>query len=89
MAKKRSKRGASRSSSQSSAVRSTPEKMKKVVRSIVMFLALFAVSFVLYSVTSAGFWNDLFFLLVLVFGFIALAFFIVWLVLLYLKASGK
>jgi len=74
---------------QRAAVRATPSKLGKVLKNIFLFLALFVVSFILYKVTTNAFWNDLFFLLMLVAGFVALAFFIVWMVLLWLKAIGK
>ena len=99
MAKRRgktsSRRGQSRGRKSASrimpqaAVRATSSKMGKVVKNLIVFLALFVVSFVLYKVTTNVFWDDLFFLLMLVTGFVALAFLIVWLVLWWLKAIGK
>ncbi len=65
------------------------QKISIVVKNLIGFVILFLISFILFKVASAAFWNDLFFLLMLVFGFVGLAFFIVWLVLLYLKASGR
>ena len=91
MAKRRGARS-KRSAVQASrpvALRSTPEKIKLVMKNLIAFLIFFAISFIFYKVTSAGFLNDLFFLLVLVFGFVTLAFLIVWLVLLLLKAMRK
>ena len=76
----RSKRAATKAS-KTVAHRSTPEKIKLVVKNLIMFLIFFAISFIFYKVISNAFWNDLFFLFCLVFGFVALAFFIVWLVL--------
>ena len=84
----RGKKSASRTMPQA-AVRVTSSKMGKVVKNLIVFLALFVVSFVLYKVTTNVFWDDLFFLLMLVTGFVALAFLIVWLVLWWLKAIGK
>ncbi|OGJ12317.1 hypothetical protein A3K62_00845 [Candidatus Pacearchaeota archaeon RBG_16_35_8] len=100
MAKRRgrnlSKRGQSRGKRTSKTVsskpvmlRSTHEKIKAVVKYILTSLFLTIVSFVLYKVVSSPFWNDLFFLLLMVLGFVTLAFVIVWLVLLWLKTLGK
>jgi len=64
------------------------EKIGIVVKNFIVFIVLFIVSFILYSLSSAGFWNDLFFLLVLVFGFLSLALLIVWMILKLMK-KGK
>jgi hypothetical protein len=67
----------------------TPEqKVNAVIKNFVSFLILFIVSFILYGVTSVGFWNDFFFLLVLIFGFLALAFLLVWMILKLIKKKG-
>ncbi len=84
----RSKRTPAKASN-SAARKSMPEKIKLVVKNLIGFLILIAISFILYRVSSAVFWNDLFFLFSLVFGFVALAFFIVWLVLMLLKQMNK
>ena len=89
MAKRRVKKSAGKSIFSSPvALRSTVEKKKVVTKNFIMFISLFAVSYILWKVISAEFWNNLFFLLVLVFGFVSLAFFIVWMILLMLKAKG-
>lgn len=93
MAKRRKTRGASRAAK--SDVRgingSGPNKVKMVIQNFVVFLVLFILSFILYEVTklSASFWNDLFFLLSMIFGFISLALFISWLILLLVKVIRK
>ncbi|MEK6828722.1 MAG: hypothetical protein AABY15_01240 [Nanoarchaeota archaeon] len=89
MAKRRARNAKKRVSSQPVALRSTSEKIKIVTKKFITFLVLFAVSYILFKITSEGFWHDLFLLLVLVFGFVALAFFIVWMVLLLMKSMGK
>lgn len=87
MAKRRSARRAARASGAVNL--SMSQKIDMVVKNLIAFFILFAVSFILYKVTSAVFWNDLFFLLMLVFGFVGLAFLIVWLILMFLKASRR
>jgi hypothetical protein len=89
MAKRKSRKVAKRASSQPVALRSTSDKIKVVTKNFIAFLVLFAVSYILYKIVSSGFFNNLFFLLVLVFGFVALAFFIVWMVLLLVKSMKK
>ena len=70
-------------------LRSTAEKISVVIKNFITFLVLTVIAFVLYKVVESPFWNELFFLLLLIFGFVALAFVIVWLVLLWMKALRK
>lgn len=57
------------------------EKIGIVIKNFIVFFTLFIASFILYRLSSVGFWNDLFFLLILVFGFLSLALLIVWMIL--------
>lgn len=84
MAKKRSK-----TASKKVVAGTSEQKINAVIKNFIAFLILFIVSFILYEVTLVGFWNDLFFLLVLIFGFLALAFLLVWMILKLMKRSGK
>ena len=89
MAKRRGRKGSSASMLRKKGFVASSSKVSKVLKNLFVFLALFVVSLVLYKVTTNAFWNDLFFLIMLVAGFVTLAFLIVWLVLLWLKAIGK
>jgi len=86
MAKRRGKRSASGKANQQRAFGVDSSKTKKVINNLFVFFVLFVVSLILFNVVPDGFWSDLLFLLMLVFGFVALAFLIVWLILLALKA---
>ncbi|MEX2017119.1 MAG: hypothetical protein WD876_01460 [Candidatus Pacearchaeota archaeon] len=90
MAKKRSKRSRTRHiSSRSGGLRSNSDKTKLVVRNIITFAILGLVFFGLNQLVSGEFWMDIFQLLWLICGFVALSFVIAWFVLLWMKALKK
>ena len=55
-------------------------KFNRIIRSLLFFIILFIISLVLYSITTIEFWNNLFFLLMIIFGFISIALLIVFLI---------
>jgi hypothetical protein len=63
-------------------------KLGEVFRNLVMFVLLFAISYIL-SLVSGGVFVDVFYFLWIIFACISLAFFIVLLVLLFLKLIKK
>jgi len=63
-------------------------KLGLVVRNLIMFVLLFVISYIL-SLVSNGVWIDIFDFLWIIFGFIAIAFFLALLVLLFLKLIRK
>ena len=69
--------------------RSSGRKMKLVLRNLILFAVLSAVSLVLQDASGNVLMNQLFFLLGTLFGFVALAFLIVLLVLVFLRVLKK
>jgi hypothetical protein len=86
MAKRKAKR-AVKSNAQYKKISLMPisKKIDLVIKNFIIFLVLSIISFILYNLIPAGFWNDLFFLFLFVFGFVSLAFLMLWLVLRMLK----
>lgn len=87
MAKRRGGRRVTRASGM--AALPISQKLTFVVKNLIAFLILFAISYIFYKIIPATsiFLSDLFTLLMFVFGFVGLAFFIVWLVLMVLKGK--
>jgi hypothetical protein len=94
MAKKRGRRAGravSRHSRASpAAMKPVSDRIKMVTKNFSSFAVLAIISYIFYKfVFAAGFWDDLFFLLLLVFGFVALALLIAWMVLLLIRRRRK
>lgn len=70
-------------------VRASKRKINLALRNLVLFAIIAIISMVLRSVTSNVLINKFFFLLAIITGFIAVAFLIVLLIFLLLKAIGK
>jgi len=85
MAKKRMKR-AKRSSK---SFEPRKRKISVLLNNLLLFIALSLVSLVLTQFSSSAFFINLFSVLTIVFGFIALAFLIVFLVLILIRALSK
>lgn len=85
--KKRVKRKSK--SAKSNLVRATKKKLSLVLRNMIMFLVLFVISFILYNVSGKEFYQDLFFVLSMVFGFVSIALLIVLLILLFMRMLKK
>jgi len=64
-------------------------KMSLVLKNLFLFGVLFVLSLILYNATSVGMYEDLFFLLSMIFGFIEIAFLISLLVFVFLKYGQK
>lgn len=65
------------------------QKFTLVLRSLFLFIILFILSLLLYSLTSGSLWNNFFFLFVMIFGFVSLAFLIVFLIFVFYKLLKK
>ena len=70
-------------------VRASKRKINLVLKNLILFIILFVLSFVLYSVSEQEMYLNLFGLLSVILGFIGVAFLIVLLVFLFLKAMKK
>ena len=70
-------------------VRSSKRKINLVLRNLILFVVMSLISFVLYSVLINEIFKNLFSLLAMIFGFIAVAFLIILLVFLILKVMKK
>jgi len=70
-------------------VGSAKRKINLVLKNLVLFVVLSLISFALYSVSSNALFRNLFLLLVIVSGFVAVAFLIVFLIFLFLKVMKK
>ena len=70
-------------------VRASKRKINLVLKNLILFIILFVLSFVLYSVSEQEMYVNLFGLLSVILGFIGVAFLIVLLVFLFLKAMKK
>lgn len=70
-------------------VRATKRKIGLVLKNLILFVILALISFLLYSVSGKEVYQDFFYLLALILGFIALAFLIVLLILLFMRAFRK
>ena len=67
----------------------SPKKIKVARNSLVFFAVLSIISWILYSVTNVTIYENLFFLLAMIFGFVALAFLIAFLIFIVLRISKK
>lgn len=67
----------------------TREKKRLVFRNLILFALISIVCYILYTISNTGMFQNLFWLLSMVTGFVALAFLIVWLVFLLLKVMEK
>ena len=71
-------------------VRSSGRKIRVVISNLIIFTILSLVSWILFSVSGEGtLFNNLFWLLTFVLGFVAIAFLIVLVELIFLKGMGK
>jgi len=70
-------------------VRATKRKFRLVAKNLILFIILSLLSFLLYNVSSDQMYRDFFSLLTWILGFIAVAFFIVLLILFFLKVLKK
>jgi len=66
-----------------------PAKMNLALRKLILFAALFIISYILYGISSNELLSNVFWMLALITGFIALAFFIAWLVFIMIKVERK
>lgn len=64
-------------------------KVRLVQRKLVLFVILFVASYLLYKVSANVFLNSIFGIASIIFGFVAVAFLLVWLVFFFLKIFGK
>ena len=79
-----------KSSSRSSIKQFDPKrKIKIALRDLILFVLLSLISFILYSASGNEIYQDTFYLLGIVFGFVALAFLILYLALLFSKGKVK
>ena len=88
MANKRRKKASMRKSHQSARDISPgviEQRTKKAMKNFWASFIFFAISLVFYNYSTIIFWENTFFLLTAVFGFLALAFLIAWLVLVIVK----
>jgi len=69
--------------------RASGKKIGFVFKKLIIFVILAVASYLLYNVTPVGIWNNLFFLLTFVLGFVSLAFLIVLLILLIIKGLKR
>ena len=67
----------------------TPDKVNKVVKNLIMFVILFVFSFLLYSVSTNELYVNLFLMLSIVLGFVALAFLIILLSFIFMRIFRK
>ena len=70
-------------------VQPTKKKFSLVFKNLVFFVIFFVLSLILFTASSKEIFENLFLLLAIIFGFIALSFFIVLLVLWFLKLMKK
>lgn len=70
-------------------VRASQRKISLIFKNLTLFAILFLISFLSYSFLSNELYVNLFFLLTIIFGFIALAFLIVLLIFLILRIMNK
>ena len=84
--KKKNVKGISRSKR---LVRASKRKINLVLKNLILFIILFVLSFVLYYVSEQEIYVNLFGLLSVILGFIGVAFLIVLLVFLFLRAMKK
>ena len=70
-------------------VRSTKRKISLVLKNFVLFVVISLVSLALHSVSNNDLFKNLFLLLVIISGFVAVAFLIVFLIFLFLKLMKK
>ena len=89
MVKKRVKKVNRKSARKSSQLVGKKRKISVLLNNLLLFIALSLVSLVLTNFSSNDFFINLFSVLAIVFGFIAVAFLIVFLVLLLVKALKK
>jgi len=66
-----------------------PGKVNKVVKNLIMFVVLFVFSFLLYSVSVNELYVNLFLMLSIVLGFVALAFLIILLSFIFMRIFRK
>lgn len=85
---KRSNRNARRTASKN-LVRSNQRKISLVLKNLIVFAVLFVLSLVLYMGSSKDFYINLFAIFLIIFGFLALAFFIVLLIFIFMKALKR
>ena len=69
--------------------RATGKKMSIVIKNLILFVVLAIISYLLYNVSGSELLRQLFYLAAILMGFIALAFLIVLLVLLFLRLLKK
>jgi len=89
MVKKRAKRANRKSVRKSSPIAGNKRKISVLLNNLLLFIALSLVSLVLTKFSTNIFFVNLFSVLTIVFGFIAVAFLIVFLVLLLVRAFKK
>ena len=89
MVKKRVKRASRKAKKSSSPIAGKKRKVSVLLNNLLLFIALSLVSLVLTEFSSNVFFINLFSVLTIVFGFIAVAFLIVFLVLLLVRALRK
>jgi len=70
-------------------VRASQRKISLIFKNLILFTILFLLSFLSYNFLSNELYVNLFFLLTIIFGFIALAFLIVLLIFLILRIMNK
>lgn len=87
MAKK--KRVTKRDSPSKKLIRSTQRKVSLVLKNLILFIILFVVSLVLYAGASIEIYVNLFGILSIIFGFLALTFLIVFLIFVFMKVFKK
>jgi len=66
-----------------------PAKINLALRKLILFAALFIISYILYSISSNKLLSNLFWMIALITGFIALAFFIAWLIFIMMKVERR
>jgi len=69
--------------------RTSDKKIGFVFKKLMIFAILAIASYLIYTITSEGFLNNLFFLLTFVLGFVSLAFLIVLLIILIMKGLKR
>ena len=70
-------------------VRFGKKKFHLVLKNLILFAILFILSLVIYNVSNNEIYSDLFFLLSMIFGFVAVAFLIILLVFLFMRVMKK
>jgi lipopolysaccharide/colanic/teichoic acid biosynthesis glycosyltransferase len=83
------KKTASRNRTRTASPNKAKRKIDIAVRNLFFFVILFVFSLILYYASKTGPYVNLFFILSMLFGFIALAFLIVYLVLFFMKVFRK